>query len=138
MRQSHNQKAKIIKNIIHNTKLRLKPSKVCDGVGVFAILNISKGENLFPDVVPDKNYIIWDEIDNLKPEIKTYLQSMCNSDENGLYLSRTPNNINISYFINHSDNPNVFHDLSSDRYIAIRDIQKDEEILCTYTQEEMW
>ena len=43
-------KKEIIDNISKNTKLRLKPSKVCDGVGLFSIVEIKEGEFLLDDV----------------------------------------------------------------------------------------
>jgi len=131
-------KKEIIDNISKNTKLRLKPSKVCDGVGLFSIMEIKKGEVILDDVTADDVYIWWDEIPDLHEEVKNYLNSMCNSDRDGLYLSRTPNNINLAYFVNHSDNPNVFHDLELDRFIAIKDIGVDEEIVCVYNEDEKW
>ena len=131
-------KKEIIDNISKNTKLRLKPSKVCDGVGLFSIMEIKEGEAILDDVTADDIYIRWDEITDLREEVKNYLNSMCNSDKNGLYLSRTPNNINLAYFVNHSDNPNVFHDLELDRFIAIKDIGVDEEIVCVYNEDEKW
>ena len=131
-------KKEIIDNISKNTKLRLKPSKVCDGVGLFSIVEIKKDEIIFDDVTADDVYIWWDEIPDLRDEVKNYLNSMCSSDKNGLYLSRTPNNINLAYFVNHSDNPNVFHDLELDRFIAIKDIGVDEEIVCVYNEDEKW
>ena len=131
-------KREIIDNISKNTKLRLKPSKVCDGVGLFSIVEIKKDEIIFDDVTADDVYIWWDEIPDLRDEVKNYLNSMCNSDKNGFYLSRTPNNINLAYFVNHSDNPNVFHDLELDKFIAIKDIGVDEEIVCVYNENEKW
>jgi len=131
-------KQEIINNISKNTKLRLKPSKVCDGVGLFSIMEIKEGEVILDDVTTDDVYIWWDEIPDLHEEVKNYLNSMCNSDRDGFYLSRTPNNINLAYFVNHSDNPNVFHDLELDRFIAIKDIGVDEEIVCVYNEDEKW
>lgn len=131
-------KQEIINNISKNTKLRLKPSKVCDGVGLFSIMEIKEGEVILDDVTADDVYIWWDEIPDLREEVKNYLNSMCNSDRDGFYLSRTPNNINLAYFVNHSDNPNVFHDLELDRFIAIKDIGVDEEIVCVYNEDEKW
>lgn len=131
-------KQEIIQNILHNTNLRLKPSKVCDGVGLFTILPIKKGEVLMKDVTPDTTFIQWEELPDLHKDVKSYLNTMCNSTTNGIFLSRTPNNINLAYFVNHSDSPNVTHDLTLDEFVAIRDIEQDEEIVCVYTQEEMW
>lgn len=131
-------KKEIIDNISKNTKLRLKPSKVCHGVGLFSIMEIKEGEVILDDVTADDIYIRWDEITDLQEEVKNYLNSMCNSNKDGLYLSRSPNNINLAYFVNHSDNPNVFHNLKLDRFVAIRDIGVDEEIVCIYNEDEKW
>lgn len=131
-------KQKIIQNILHNTNLRLKPSKVCDGVGLFAIRPIKKGDVLLQDVTADTTFIQWAELPGLHQDVKSYLNTMCNSTTDGIFLSRTPNNINLAYFVNHSDSPNVTHDLTLDEFVAIRDIEQDEEIVCVYTQEEMW
>lgn len=124
----------IIHSINNNTKTRLKPSTVCDGVGVFALINIKEGENIFPDIISDSNLIKWEYIDN--NVVKKYLNSLCNTDNKGIYLSRLPNEINISYYVNHSDNPNVFHNLDLDQYFALKEIYAGEEILCCYTEQE--
>ena len=124
----------LIHSINNNTKTRLKPSTVCDGVGVFALIDIREGDNIFPDITSDSNLIEWEHIDD--NVIKNYLSSLCNTDERGIYLSRLPNEINISYYVNHSDTPNVFHNLNTDQYFAIRDVQSGEEILCEYTKQE--
>jgi SET domain-containing protein len=131
-------KQKIIQNILHNTKLCLKPSRVCTGVGLFTILPIKKGDVLMQDVSADTMFIRWDELSGLHEHVKTYLNTLCNSTTDGIFLSRTPNNINLAYFVNHSDSPNITHDLTLDEFVALRDIEVDEEIVCAYTQEEMW
>ena len=68
-------KKEIIDNISKNTKLRLKPSKVCDGVGLFSIVEIKKDEIIFDDVTADDVYIWWDEIPDLRDEVKNYLRT---------------------------------------------------------------
>jgi SET domain-containing protein len=131
-------KKEIVTSIHNDCNVRLQPSKVCDGVGVFAITLIKSGTHLFKDVMPDNIHIPFEELNDIKPNILTYLKSMCNCDTTGLYLSRTVNNINISYFINHSDEPNVEHDLTLDVYHTIKDIQPGDELLCRYTNAEFW
>lgn len=125
----------IIDSINIHAKSKLAPSLVCDGVGVFAITEIPSGFILFEDVTSDSNYISFNDIHDTK--IANHLKSMCNSDEFGIYLSRSYNNINMSYYINHSDSPNVYHDLVADKYIAIRDITPGEELTCKYTKTEI-
>ena len=124
----------ILHSINHYGKTKLAPSLICDGVGVFAITNIPAGFILFQDVESDTIYIPFAQIHD--QNILNHLKSTCNSDKFGIWLSRTYNNINMSYYINHSETPNVFHDLTLDRYVTITNIQPGHELTCTYTKEE--
>lgn len=130
-------KQEIINSIFNNCNVRLKPSKVCSGVGVFSIVPIKKGTIMFEDVNSDDIHIKWDELNGVDKRVIDYLNVMCNTNTDGVYLSRTVNNINLSYFVNHSNNPNVIHDLDKDVFITIRDIEVDEEIVCVYNTDEM-
>ena len=125
----------ILHSINHYGKTKLAPSRVCDGVGVFALTEINNGFVLFQDVEPDTIHIPFDQIDN--ETIRAYLNSTCNSDKFGIWLSRTYNNINMSYYVNHSKTPNVFHDLNLDRYVTITNIYPGQELTCLYTKEEI-
>ena len=125
----------IVYSINQYGKTKLAPSLVCDGVGVFAITEIESGYVLFQDVNSDQIHIPYELINDMS--IRTYLTSTCNSDKLGIWLSRTYNNINMSYYINHSEEPNVYHDLELDRYITLRTIHPGEELTCTYTKEEI-
>lgn len=131
------EKTDIIYNIINNTKLKLKPSEVCDGVGVFSICKINKDEKLFSDVSCDTMYISWDDLKGISKSTESYLRNIVNVADGGIYLSRTPNNINLSYYVNHSNNPNVYHNLDTDEFFAVRDIVEGEELLATYTDSEI-
>lgn len=130
-------KKKVIKSIRNNCNVYLKPSKVCDGVGVFALIDIPKGTILFEDTKEDTDFLSWDEIGTIPIEVKKYLSNICIYDPNGIYLSRSVSSINVSYYVNHSDDFNVYHDLKKDTYTTSKDIKKGEEILCLYTPEEI-
>lgn len=125
----------IVTSINDFGKTKLAPSKVCDGVGIFAIVEIPKNFILFQDVSNDIIHIPFAVIQD--DRIKHYLTCTCNSDSVGIYLSRTYNNINMSYYVNHSETPNVYHDLESDEFITLRDILPGEELTCLYTKEEI-
>lgn len=123
---------KIINSIRYSCNVCLKPSKVCNGIGVFALTDIDANTILFDDIEPDNTFITWKEIGDIDPEVKAYLKRMCNSNDEGLFLNRTVSAINISYYVNHSDNYNVHHDLNLDRYVTTKDIKAGDEILCKY------
>lgn len=131
------EKTDIIHNILYNTKLKLKPSKVCDGVGIFSICKIKKGEKLFSDVNSDTTFISWDDLKGIPKYTESYLRTIVNVADGGIYLSRTPNNINLAYYVNHSDNPNVYHNLDTDEFYAICDIDEDIELVSTYSDYEI-
>lgn len=130
-------KKKIIQSIQNNCNVCLKPSKVCNGVGVFALIDIKCDTILFNDLKPDKDFISWRQMGEIPDEVKKYLGNVCLYSKKGIYLSRTVSSINISYYVNHSEEFNVYHDLKKDKYVTIRDIKKGEEILCLYTEEEI-
>lgn len=130
-------KKKIIQSIQNNCNVCLKPSKVCDGVGVFALIDIPNDTILFNDLKPDKDFISWKQMGVIPDEVKKYLSNVCLFSKKGIYLSRTVSSINISYYVNHSEKFNVYHDLEKDKYITITDIKMGEEILCLYTEEEI-
>lgn len=143
-------KKKVIKSIRNNCNVCLKPSKVCDGVGVFALIDIPKGTILFEDTKPDTDFISWEEIGDIPIEVKNYLSNICLYVPNrtyhpirdlytqdGIYLSRSVSSINLSYYVNHSEDYNVIHDLNRDEYVTSKDIKKGEEILCLYTKNEI-
>lgn len=127
--------SEIVTSINDFGKTKLAPSKVCDGVGIFAIVEIPKNFILFQDVSNDTIHIPFAVIQD--DRIKHHLTSTCNSDSVGIYLSRTYNNINMSYYVNHSETPNVYHDLELDEFITLRDILPGEELTCLYTKEEI-
>ena len=130
-------KDSIIESIKSDSYTKLSPSNVCDGVGVFAIRFIPSGTKLFLDCNTDVDFIRWDELEDVPNSVIEYLKSICNSDENGFYLSRTINNINIAYYVNHSETPNVYHNLDTDTFITLRDIYMGEELLCEYKEHEI-
>jgi SET domain-containing protein len=110
---------------------------VCNGVGVFALIDISNGVKLFPDVNTKKHYFIWEELKDLDRKVLEKLKSLCNIDDGGIYLPSSLNNFDFSYFVNHSKDYNVFHDLENDEYFTIKDIKEGEEILCNYNLDEI-
>jgi SET domain-containing protein len=132
-----NSKAEILKNLQYNSNVYLRPSKVCDGVGAFALVPIPKDTLLFKDVPSTSHYFTWEELKNIPKDVLDKLKSLCPIDKEGIYLFSSLNNFNFSYFINHSYTPNVVYDADADEFYTLRNIKKDEELVCTYPVEEM-
>ncbi len=123
---------KLIRDLEENVYCRLRPSKV-HGIGVFAIRDIPKGQELF------KNFLSYNltalPLEELKknPKIdESVLQlawDVYPVFKGKLYAYRAGlNAIDISFFLNHSEKPNVTTDEESDAFFAARRIKKGEEL----------
>ena len=108
-------------------KVRLAPSKI-HGVGVFATRDIAIGEKLYADTVPLMFTLTFDELKDLRPEVRE------------IVLEQFPNIINDSHFaypttrvqafLNHSDQPN--YNAKDD--IVITDIKAGDEVTEDYRE----
>ena len=105
----------------------LAPSKVCDGVGVFALVDISKDTCIFKADVSYK--VSWSDIN---PEIKSRIETLTYCDDEGFWIDCDLNKIGPQYYINHSHSPNVAYNKDTGSLYAIHDIQKNEELVDYY------
>jgi SET domain-containing protein len=114
-----------------NVYTRLAQSKI-NGVGVFAICNINKGIDLFPNVDDEIIWIDKVKLKRLHGEIRRLYDDYCvrKNDKYGAPISF--NRINASWYLNHSTNPNAIVD-ERYRVIARRNIKKGEELTLDYT-----
>ena len=110
----------------------LAPSKVCDGVGVFSLVDIPKGTIIFE--VNKKVKISWNSIPkNIYKKVK----SITSNDNRGFWIDCDLNKTYGAYYINHTDqNENVRYDYENSYWYAKRDILKDEELLNIYEEDE--
>jgi SET domain-containing protein len=132
---------KIKKQIIDNLKntcCRLKASKI-EGVGVFAIRNISKGKNPFPGIKNSKWHKF--EMSELKKLDKEVLKLTDDffviEKDKTVYIPETGlNGIDISFFVNNSKNPNlkIVEDGKNEalNFKTIKEIKKGEELTVSY------
>jgi len=123
----------IIENL-KNTYCRLKPSKT-QGVGVFAIKDIPKQTDPFPTIRKQKwikfNY---SELKNLGKEILSLIESFFVVHKNGdVHISEAGlNGMDISYFLNNSEKPNMKTTDDGENFITTRKIKKGEELTVAY------
>ena len=105
----------------------LAPSTVCSGVGVFALLDIPKDTCIFK---AESSYkVLWSDIN---PEIKSRIETLTYCDKEGFWIDCDLNKIGPQYYINHSHSPNVAYNKDTGSLYAIRDIQKNEELVDYY------
>jgi SET domain-containing protein len=131
-----NLKKQILQELFDKTIVKLAPSKINGaGVGVFALTEIEKEDIVF--ATNTNQFIQWIEIGGMDEDIITYIKKMCNHNEYGFWVDSAINKIGPSYYVNHSENPNLYHDLNTDTYFAIKNIKIDEELTCKYLPEEI-
>ena len=108
----------------------LKPSLIENGgVGVFAVHGIKAGTRL---ELYDKNSVsrVVDA-----SEIPEALRHYCIFlPDNKVVAPKKFNHMWITWYLNHSNNPNITLDNNEDCYYALKDIQENEELLVDYNQ----
>lgn len=124
-------KKQILQELLNKSIVKLAPSQINGaGVGVFALSKIEKEEIVF-----DTNtniFIKWGEINGIDENILKYIQQICHYNDQGFWIDCPVNKINPSYYVNHSEDPNLYHDTETDTFIAIKTIEIGEELTCVY------
>jgi SET domain-containing protein len=115
----------------------LQPSPI-HGIGVFAIRTIPKGINPFVSFADeDFEGVTTDKIlknKNIHPNVKKYVQDMCALQDGKIYLyDLGMNAINIAYYLNHSDNPNMIEENDGEVFRTKKEIKVGEELTVDYT-----
>lgn len=126
-------KKHILEYINNTTYCRLKSSSI-HGVGVFAIKKIPKGINPFPSA-PDYEAITVSKKDlkNLDPEMKKLLFDLLVFDGDTVDIPvKGLNNLDVSFYLNHSKNPNLKYADDREGFISLRDIEVGEELTADY------
>ena len=122
---------RVLHNIRENTWARIKPSKV-QGVGVFAIRKIPKGTSLFPETNTHFEFITWNQLGHVSPAIRKMIHDFFVDNDFGFWCpNHSLNQLNISFFLNHSPRPNCFHNESGEIF-AIKDISIGMELTLNY------
>src|SRR4030042_6721507 len=102
---------KLVKDLEVNVYCRLKPSKI-HGIGVFAIKSIPKGTKIFRTSRKIKFVGVNPKMILKNKKISRNIKEMVNDffviSGKKLYLPNCSlNEIDISFYVNHSDKPNV-------------------------------
>jgi len=104
------------------------------GVGVFAIRGIPKGADPFRGC-DDSRYvkIREEELRGIDAEVlKAFKDAFVFADGVWYASSKGLQSRDISYYMNHSDNPNMVAENHGERFVADRLIEKGEELLVDY------
>ncbi len=119
---------------LKNTNCRLKPSSI-EGIGVFAIVDIAAGTQLFIGSLERKYVRVGlEELAECTPEVIDMVKGFFVPDEtNGKYIIPEGglNAMDISFFLNHSTNANVTTP-DGERFFTSRDVKAGEELVSDY------
>lgn len=137
-------KEKLIKHLEQDIYCRIGLSKI-HGVGVIAIKDIPENINPFKTFIKRKEKVITltnQDIKNLDKNTKKVIKDFFGSKDKYDVLLDGPNNINISFYMNHSNRPNI--DIIEDEkeeYLTFRTnrvIKKGEELVINYKDYEKY
>lgn len=109
---------------------RLKPSLI-HGVGVIAIADIPKGTYVFePDDAPTIK-VPSEVVRRLPTNLRHLYNDFCPLTDGYYECPASFNQMTLSWYLNHSSDPNVAAD-DSLKFYAIRDIREGEELTADY------
>ena len=133
----------VLNNLRHNVYCRIRSSSI-HGIGVVAIKDIPKGVNPFQRVGAELKpvSIAVSEIETLPQTVRKMVTDFCSKDGNSYSLpSSGLNGMDISFFMNHSKDPNIKSvDGGSGRsggfiqFKSMRKIHSGEELTINYQQ----
>lgn len=128
-------KEELLKELSGNTWVVLKPSDI-EGIGVFALRDIPKGcRNMFgkPGDADEWITVSKKEIENLPAHAQFVVGNYCLYDEENYFVpSHGFKKMDISLFLNHSDQPNIISINDGDYFEALKDIKEGEELVIDY------
>lgn len=132
MGRSRKKRQKTTRTLPHkDVYVRLAHSRI-HGIGVVAVRNIPTGTLVFG---ADDSEMVWIDVtatSRLAPAIKALYKDFCVQDGKKYGCPRNFNDITVSWYLNHSDHPNVI--CKSDyRFVAARSIRKGEELTTDYS-----
>jgi len=128
-------KEELLQELAGNTWVMLKPSPI-EGIGVFALRHIPKGcRDMFgkPDDAGDWITVSKNEIETLPAHAQFLVGNYCLYDEENYFVpAHGFKKIDISLFLNHSDQPNIISVNDGDYFETTRDIKEGEELVIDY------
>ena len=126
-------KAELLKELISNTFVTIKPSAI-HGIGVFALVDIPQGcTTMFSKEEGEWVELSFEEVEQLPGHSKALVENFCLFDEVKYFVpAHGFKALDVSLFLNHSDQPNIVSVNDGAYFETIRDIKKGEELFVDY------
>ncbi len=125
-------KHQLLEHLSSEVYCRLRPSG-SHGVGVFAVRDIPAGTDPFPGAFDGEYVELSDEdLKEIPDGVVAMIKAYCVFEDGVWLVPETGlNKIDVSFFLNHSKNPNVrTHDGAT--FFTTRNISNGEELLVDY------
>lgn len=129
-------KKQLLQHIQKEVYCRIGVSKI-HGVGVIAVRDIPKGKNPFLHTYEGPGIkISYKELEGLNAGVRKIIDDLLVHEEESVIIpSKGLNILDVSFYMNHTDsNPNIITYDDGETFVALRDIQKGEELIYTYNQ----
>ena len=128
-------KEALLQELSGNTWVMIKPSPI-EGIGVFALQDIPIGcRTIFgkPDDPSEWITVSKNEIETLPAHAQFLVGNYCLYDQENYFVpAQGFKKIDLSLFLNHSDDPNIISVNDGDYFETIRDIKEGEELVIDY------
>ena len=128
-------KENLLAELYHHSYAALKPSTVA-GIGVFALVDIPAGcRNVFSKPDPPGTWVSlsFNEVENLPAHARWMVENYCLYDEQHYFVPAAGfKKMDLSFYLNHSDTPNLISIDEGDYFETTRDIAAGEELLIDY------
>ncbi len=126
-------KKQLLHELHQNTFAIIKPSPI-DGIGVFALTDIKKGQrNLFSNDKSEWIKLSREEVAALPSHSRILIENFCLYDSDHYFVPEYGfKMIDLVIYINHSDDPNISSINGGEDFEALRDIKEGEELLLDY------
>jgi len=123
----------LLRNLFEQTYCRLRPSPI-HGVGVFAIRDIPAGIDPFEGCFRGRSIRLSEaELEGLHTEVRAIVDDFFVTRWGWIWAgSRGPNAIDIQYYLNHSERPNMLARDEGSWFVTARDISAGEELTVDY------
>jgi len=130
-----NAKEILLNELANHTYVMLQPSPVA-GIGVFAMRSIPKGcRDMFskPGTAEDWISLSKKEVNELPHHAQLMIENYCLFDADQYYVPQKGfKELDVSLFLNHSEDPNIISIDGGNYFEAIRDIAGGEELFIDY------
>ncbi|MFO0415565.1 MAG: SET domain-containing protein [Bacteroidota bacterium] len=126
-------KEQLLNELRHHTWVTIRPSSI-HGNGVFALRKIPKGcREIFSNGVGEFIPVERKEIDTLPEHSKKLVETYCLFDDTYYWIPEYGFKVmDVSVYLNHSDQPNIISINDGEYFETIRDIEEGEELLIDY------